>query len=513
MSEMEIAGIPGVGKAIVGKILELTASGEMATLEKWRSVTPAGVRQMLKVKGFGPKKIGVIWKEMGIETIGELLYACHENRLVALKGFGEKTQAALRDQLEYFMQAKDKYHYASLYDIAQQLLDQLYELFPEERHELTGDFRRNCPIIDQIDILTSAEDPYEFADGEAIQLVNENEGHWDLSTAAGLEIRLHLCEPDDFGTRMFQTTHSQGFTTACLKQSGKGELPEVAEESVVFEELGLPYVLPELREMEKVGPLLATGTRALAGWSPALVEEKDVKGVLHAHSTYSDGINSIPEMVRRCQELGYSYLGMTDHSKSAFYADGLQVERVEMQWAEIDRLNSELSDFTIFKGIESDILNDGRLDYEDDILAQFDFIIASVHSNLKMDETKATARLIKAIENPYTTILGHPTGRLLLSRRGYPIDYVKVIDACSANGVAIEINANPYRLDLDWEWIPYALEKSVKISINPDAHSLGGIEDIKWGTLAARKGGLEAKDCLCTWDAASFKAFCQSKGK
>jgi len=510
---MEIAAIPGVGKAIAGKILELLSTGEMATLEKWRSVTPEGVRKMLQVKGFGPKKIGVIWKEMGIETIGELLYACHENRLVELKGFGHKTQAALRDQLEYFMQAQDLYHFASLYPIAEKLIDQLYEMYPDERHEFTGDLRRNLPILDQIDLITTAEAPYDFADGEEIQMIKEEDSWWDLGTPSGLEIRLHLAEPDDFGTRLFQTTHSAEFTALCLKQAKQSDLPEVMDEETIFEQLQLPYVKPELRELVSNGGFKSSGERSLEGWQPNLIEEKDIKGVVHAHSTYSDGLNSIKQMALRAQELGYEYLGLTDHSKSAFYADGLQVDRLEMQWAEIDRLNKEMEGFTIFKGIESDILNTGQLDYEEAILKQFDFIIASVHSNLKMDEAKATKRLITAVEQPYTTMLGHPTGRLLLSRRGYPIDYVKVIDACAANGVAIEINASPYRLDLDWEWIPYALHKGVKIAINPDAHSLGGIKDIKWGLMAARKGGLTAEQCICAYSAEEFSRYCQSKSK
>lgn len=511
MNEMEITGIRGVGKAIAAKILELINTGKMETLEKWRSQTPMGIRQMLKVRGFGPKKIGVIWRDMGIETIGELLYACHENRLVSIKGFGEKTQASLRDQLEYFMQAQDLYHFATIYPLALKLLNKLYDLYPDERHEFTGDLRRNCPILDQIDLITTAEQPYDFADGEAIQLINEHDDYWELGTPAGLEIKLHLSEPENFGNRWFITSNSQEFTAACLKHSGKENIPDVENEEKVFEQLDLHFVLPELREMEQVSSIPSTGTSAIEGWSPKLIEELDIKGVIHAHSTYSDGLNSIAEMARRCQELGYQYLGITDHSKAAFYADGMQVDQVEMQWAEIDRLNKDLTDFTIFKGIESDILNNGDLDYEEDILKQFDFIIASVHSNLKMDEDKATKRLITAIENPYTTILGHPTGRLLLSRRGYPIDYIKVIDACAANRVAIEINANPQRLDLDWQWIPYALHKGVKISINPDAHSLGGISDIKWGVMAARKGGLEAKDCLCALKSADFNAFCKAR--
>ncbi len=224
---------------------------------------------------------------------------------------------------------------------------------------------------------------------------------------------------------------------------------------------------------------------------PNLVEVADIKGVVHTHSTYSDGMNTLREMAEYSKQLGYEYLVMSDHSKSAFYANGLQPERVLSQMAEIDALNQELAPFRNFKGIESDILNDGSLDYSEDILSKFEVIIASVHTNLRMDEAKATQRVIKAVENPHTRILGHPTGRLLLSRQGYPLDHQKVIDACAANGVAIELNASPYRLDVDWTWIPYALEKGVMISINPDAHSKQGIHDIHYGVLSARKGGAE----------------------
>ena len=223
---------------------------------------------------------------------------------------------------------------------------------------------------------------------------------------------------------------------------------------------------------------------------PELVESNDLRGILHNHSTYSDGNHSLKEMAEYCKELGFEYLGMCDHSKSAFYANGLKEEAVIKQQAEIDKLNIALSPFKIFKGIESDILFNGELDYDESILKSFDFIVASIHSNLKMDKAKATQRLIKAIENPFTTILGHPTGRLLLSRPGYEIEHAKVIDACAENGVSIELNANPYRLDIDWRWISYALERNVMISINPDAHRKEGYHDMYYGVGAARKGGL-----------------------
>jgi DNA polymerase (family 10) len=249
---------------------------------------------------------------------------------------------------------------------------------------------------------------------------------------------------------------------------------------------------PELRD--SVWPIELARQNAL----PVLIEEADIRGVVHTHSTYSDGINTVRQMAEASRERGYEYLVMSDHSQAAFYANGLKADRVREQWREIDALNEEMAPFRILKGTECDILSDGSLDYDEELLAGFDLVIASVHSNLNMDEERAMERLLAAIANPYTNILGHPTGRLLLSREGYPIDHAAVIDACAEHRVAIELNANPYRLDLDWSWVPYAVERGVKVSINPDAHSTGGIDDIHYGVLAARKGGLRKVDCLNT---------------
>jgi DNA polymerase (family X) len=267
---------------------------------------------------------------------------------------------------------------------------------------------------------------------------------------------------------------------------------------MVFDKANLPFIAPELREN---GSVL---TLAAANQLPDLINLGDIKGVIHTHTTYSDGLHSVEEMAKTAQHLGYQYIGITDHSKAAFYANGLKEDRVLAQWAEIDRLNSAFFNFKILKGIECDILNDGAMDYNEELLSGFDFVIASVHSNLKMNEEKATARLIKAVENQYVTILGHPTGRLLLSREGYPIDHEKVIDACAANGVSIELNAHPWRLDMDWTWIPRARERGVLISVNPDAHSTSGINDIRYGIMAARKGGLDAAGCLNARDVDGF---------
>jgi DNA polymerase (family 10) len=248
-------------------------------------------------------------------------------------------------------------------------------------------------------------------------------------------------------------------------------------------------------------------SQAQAGKLPTLIEDADIKGILHVHTTWSDGLHELEDMCNYAKRLGYQYIGITDHSKSAFYANGLQVERVLAQMEAIDALNEKLAPFRIFKGIESDILNDGSLDYEEAILEKFDFIIASVHSNLKMSMEKATARVLRAIENPFTTILGHPTGRLLLSREGYPLDWEVILDACAEHKVSIELNANPYRLDLDWTLIPEATKRGILVAINPDAHSRDGYDDIRYGVLCARKGALTAAQCLNNFDLEAFTSY------
>lgn len=506
MTDEEIIGLKGIGKNIAAKIRELLTTGELETIKKYEAMTPDGVRDMLQVKGFGPKKIRSIWKDLGVETVGELLYACNENRLVELKGFGQKTQEDLRQKLEYFLRSKGKFLYADMENVALSVLEFLQQKLPEAKVELTGAIRRRCNVVEKIEILIGQDDNIsQIVEGQLLTELNFKDNCLHAKTAEGHPVRIYQCKKSEFGSKQFRFTASEEFMTAFLKMNEKVDFRGMENEAGVFEKAALPYLEPELREQPWALDLAAKSN------VPNLLEEKDIRGIVHAHSTYSDGLASLREMAEHTKSLGYSYLGITDHSKAAFYANGLKEDRLFEQWAEAEALNTEMAPFRVFKGIESDILNDGSLDYDEEILKQFDFIIASVHSNLRMDEEKATNRILKAVENPYTTILGHPTGRLLLSRQGYPIDHLKIIDACAANGVAVELNANPYRLDLDWTWIPYALEKGVLVSINPDAHSTGGIKDIRYGVLSARKGGLTAETCLTCFDADQFSAYISKK--
>jgi len=492
MDEATLGALPGVGRAIKDKIMEILETGNLMTYQKYAEITPPGIIDMLSIKGLGPKKVKVIWEDMEIETVGELLYACNENRLSQYKGFGLKTQEAIKQKIEYYFQSQGKFRYGSIVDIAEELLMDIRHIYTDTLVELTGDIRRKCNTLDKIEILIGdselAEEIYQQG---LLEIINEEEGVVEAKNENGILVLLYLVDEADFVSSWFYTTASEAFRDSI------GDLPmgNFADEAAIFDKIGLPYFVPEMREK---------GMEKLRLDASTLVEAADIKGVIHSHTTYSDGINTLEQMAMAAKEKGYSYIGITDHSQTAFYANGLKPDRLLQQIEEIDQLNTQLKEFTILKGIESDILGDGRLDYEQSILDQLDFVIASVHANLNMDEAKATNRVIKAVEHPATSMLGHPTGRLLLSRKGYPLDHKKVIDACAANHVSIEVNASPYRLDIDWRWIPYCMEKGVRISINPDAHSIGGIDDIAFGVASARKGGLTKESCLNTRDVDEF---------
>lgn len=492
----EIEKIDGIGKSIAAKIIELLATGTIKELEEILFQTPPGVVEMLSIKGIGPKKISVIWHDLQIENVGELYYACNENRLIEAKGFGLKTQEEIKKVIEFKMAANGKFLYAHVEGIVNQLYADLsLWLSKTDDHSLlgiAGDFRRLNEIIEEVVFVIGTDKIeailHQILSFEALDFKDIAQNTFAAHTEGGLHIRLYVVEKADFYINYFKLTGSNKHVDEVLKLAGTGPF---ASEEVIYSKAGLDFIVPELREgLDEI-------ELALKHELPNLITFHDLKGSLHNHSDWSDGIHTLEEMALYCKNnLKLEYLGICDHSKSAFYAKGLDEQRVFAQHQQINELNEKLSPFKIFKGIESDILYDGSLDYSDEILKTFDFVVASVHSNLKMDEEKATSRLVKAIENPYTTILGHPTGRLLLSRKGYDIDYKKIIDACAANHVVIEINANPLRLDLDWRWHRYALEKGVLLSINPDAHRKEGFHDMNYGVMVARKGGVTAAKCL-----------------
>jgi len=489
MSEEELSEIKGVGKAIVGKIVELRDSGSMVTLQRYVDITPPGILEMLQIRGFGPKKVKVIWNQLNIITPGELLMACQENRLVELKGFGMKTQKALQEQLEFYFASRGQVHYAYVIDEANELLVLLQDRFSQSLVELTGEIRRKMPIVNAIEILTTASE--EEMEAFILELAEEIP---ELLSYKGYAVEITQVEEAYFGMEQFEKSASKEFLEAA-----DIEYEAYEEEESIFLEWDMTFVDPEYRESAMAID------QAKYGRLPDLITNEDMLGVVHNHSTYSDGLHTLKEMSDYTRDNGFQYLVMSDHSKAAFYADGLKEDQVEAQWAEIDQINASYVDgFRVYKGIEADILNDGSMDYGNDFLSQFEVVVASIHSQLNMDMEKANRRLIKAIENPHTHILGHITGRLLLSRAGYPIDHELIIDACAANGMIIELNANPQRLDIDWTWIPSALEKGVMISINPDAHVRESIHYMQFGVHVARKAGLTKEQCLNSKNADDF---------
>jgi DNA polymerase (family X) len=484
----QIPGLKGIGDSTAKKIAEILDTGRMKALEDLIGKTPPGVIAMMQVKGLGPKKISTIWKEMGIESTGELLYACQENRLLMYKGFGAKTQQNVREAIEFLLRHQDRFLYAELEELVQNLLARLQSEWPTHRSEPTGAFLRQCPEMDRIEIVTTIP----LADLESI-LKTEADDRFIQTGEERLEwkrneqplVVFYGTPASSFGTTLFRTSGSSAFLDAWTANGFA--VSDTSEESDLFYQAGVITIPPCLRESA------AVIEQARNGNIPALIVPEDVRGIIHTHSNWSDGSHTIEEMAAGCIEKGYEYLVISDHSRAAQYAGGLSIERIIEQHAVINALNKKIAPFRIFKSIECDILGDGSLDYPDEVLESFDLVIVSVHSNLKMTEEKAMSRLLKAIEHPCTTILGHPTGRLLLSRPGYPVDHLQLIEACAKHGVAIEINAHPRRLDLDWSWIPLAMEKGVMLSIDPDAHAVEGFRDVKYGVLAAQKGGLTAE--------------------
>ena len=508
----ELEKIEGIGKSSAAKITELLQKGEMEELNTLISQTPDGILEMMTIKGLGPKKIEIIWNVLEIETVGELYYACNENRLIEAKGFGLKTQEEIKKSIEFKMANMGRFLFAKLETIALSYQNEFLKAYKKIDAEvavfITGEYRRKCEIIDILSFLVVSKDDDLLLEkfNEVFEVVETSLEKKEilLQDNKGIKIQITICKPEEKGNALFNTTGSDAHVTL-VKSHFKSDILFNNEEDL-YQSAGMDFIVPELREGYNEVEL------ALKNQLPNLIVNEDLKGTLHNHSTWSDGVHSIEEMALYCRdEMKLEYLGMCDHSKTAVYAKGLSIERVLQQQEEIENLNKKLAPFKIFKGIESDILSDGSLDYPDEILKRFDFVVASVHSAMKMDEEKATNRLIKAIENPYTTILGHPTGRLLLSRNGYPLDFKKIIDACAANKVIIEINANPLRLDLDWRWHRYAVEKGVLLSINPDAHRREGLLDMQYGINVARKGGLTKTDCLNTLSLQDIESIFKSK--
>ena len=489
--------IQGIGKSVGEKVVEMLDEGRLSILDDYISRTPAGIVEMLNLKGLGPKKIHTIWKEMGIESLGELLYACNENRLTLFKGFGEKTQLNVQESIEYYLQNAGSFLFAQIDEIFPQVDGYLKKLFTPEKVSVTGAFRRQELTIDELEFVVLENNDVikpKFITAQPPELLEETPKSLSYKLKNGLRLRLYT-GGENMTRQLFNTTGSPAFIDAFQKEypaidnhDGAGD----GDESV-FSGVNIQYIPPCMRETSEIIELAKKNNL------PVLIQPSDVRSVIHSHSNWSDGVNTIEEMAAECIRRGFEFLVISDHSKSAVYARGLSEERIMEQHRYIDELNEKLAPFKIYKSIECDILNDGNMDYSNEVLSWFDLVIASVHSNLKMTEEKAMTRVLAALSNPYVAILGHMTGRLLLSRKGYPLDHKKIIDTCATNGVVIEINAHPRRLDMDWRWIDYAKQQNLLLSINPDAHSIDGYNDIRYGVLAAQKGGLSKHQNLSSF--------------
>jgi len=503
----KIFAIKGIGDSIGKKVIEMLDTGQMKSLNDLLEKTPAGLVEMLNIKGIGPKKINTIWKELDVESIGELLYACNENRLLLYKGFGEKTQDNIRSSIEFYLQNQGSYLYAQIESYAHLMHEKLSTCFTHDKLEITGGFRRQLEVIDVLEWCTtaSAVELKKFFFQNGFEAIEEDAENILFKGKENVKLKFYLATSQSYCKKLFQTSCSEDFLIGWEKHCS---IPvEASSEEEIFQSGNIPFIIPALRENDSI---LA---RAKENMLKPVIQPSDIRSIIHSHSNWSDGINTIEAMAQELVKRDFEFLVISDHSKSAFYANGLSPERIREQHRYIDDLNDRLQPFRIFKSIECDILNDGSLDYADDILATFDLVITSIHSNLKMTEEKAMMRLLTAIKNPYTTILGHMTGRLLLSRNGYPVDHKKIIDACAENYVAIELNAHPRRLDMDWRWIDYALEKNVVISIDPDAHSIDGFDHVKYGVLAAQKGGLSKKQNLSSFTRSQFEDYLEKVRK
>lgn len=498
----KIFSLKGIGDSTGKKIIEIINNGNLKALEDMVLKTPPGILEMLSIKGLGPKKIAVIWKEMEIESPGELLYACNENRLSRYKGFGQKTQESIQNAISFYMQSQGSHLYAQIEAYALELDKIFKKAFPKEKFEITGQIKMQSLVVDKVEWVTSVPvkklqdffKEHNYTEEEVLT------GSVQYRTPEKVLLEFYSRADEVFYSTLFETSSGEEFLNEWNNSYKKDSSVHSSVEEI-FSSKKLNYIPPFLRE--KTGIIEKAKKQSFND----LIQPGDIKAIIHSHSDWSDGSNTIEQMANACISKGIEYLVISDHSKSAAYANGLQEDRVKQQHLYIDELNKKLEPFKIFKSIESDILGDGSLDYSDNILSTFDLVIASVHSNIKMQEDKAMMRLLNAIRNPHTTILGHMTARLLLSRPGYPVDHKKIIEACAEHKVVIEINANPRRLDMDWYWVDFALDKGVLISINPDAHDVNEFDNCRYGVLAAQKGGVKKENNLSSFSLKEFEEF------
>ncbi len=530
----KLKGIPGLGPTTIKRIEEAVETGHITFYDELRATTPPIKLDMLRIPGLGPKKINAIHEALQVHSIDELEQACKDDRVARLPGFGKKTQEKILQGIAFLQQHADRYLYPIAEAEAERIRTALATLPQIVRLEVAGSLRRRRETVKDIDMVASVRDnaPEEeqaaimnfFASQPSVQAITgKGPTKSSVVLSSGIAMDLRVVNDSQFPYTLHHFSGSREHHIALRRRAlsmnmtindyglfrGKdphGELVPCKDEADIYAALGMAYIVPELRE--DMGEIEAAVQHTL----PVLVQESDLRGVLHAHSTWSDGQNTLREMAEACIARGFAYLGITDHSKAAAYAGGLTEERLHQQAEEIDRLNEEFAGrLYILKGTECDILRDGTLDFDDEVLARLDFVVASIHSNFNLTSQEQTQRMLRAISHPYVDIIGHPTGRILLGRAGYTLDMEAVIDAAAAHNVCIEVNANPARLDLDWRLLHKARDKGIKIPLNPDAHTLAGLDDMRYGIGVARKGWLRAKDVLNTMETEALLAFFRTR--
>jgi DNA polymerase (family 10) len=510
----EILEIKGVGKGTAAILRQLSAGERPEILADAERVVPFGVREMLTIPGLGPKKVRALWRDLGLVSIGELEYACRENRLVELPGFGARTQEKLIEAIRFSRMADERRLINQAWREATELTSSLSAVDGVEKALVGGEVRRRCETVGSLVIVVVAADEASVAHALSdllSRVERESRGRICGVTEGGLRVKVAVVSAAEAAAAVLWSTGSDGHLHALAEHAlsiglrlnesglwrGDGRV-ECADERALYEALGCQWVAPELREGE------GEVARAVAGTLPELVDLEDLLGVLHNHTTDSDGVATVEEMAAAARGLGWSFFGVADHSPVASYANGVSAERLREQWRCIDELNTSVPGFRIVKGIEADILTDGSLDIPEGCEEGLEYVVASVHSAFRLTEEAQTERLVRAVTHPACRILGHPTGRLLLARPGYALDLDTVLLACAEHGVAVEINASPYRLDIDWRWARRALDLGLKLAVNPDAHSTQGFEDVRWGVAVARKAGATKADLINCSDIDDF---------
>jgi len=507
-AENDLKGIKGIGDALQQKLHELASTGKLAYLEDLRAEFPPTLFELFELQGLGPKKIKALYDKLGISSVAELKEACEGKAISDLPGFGAKTVEKIIAAIANREKFADRFRLGDVAPLAETLLERLRDHPKVSRSAIAGSYRRSKETLHDLDFLVATKEPAgltrfftEFPEVHEVIAHGDTKASIRLENGLQCDLRAVSNAHFPFALQYFTGSkeHNVALRSLALKKglslneydfTGEGEIPDVEEEADIYRALGLDWTAPALRHNS--GALHAACDAEL----PDLVNLTQLRGTFHNHTIASDGKNTLEEMAAAAQDHGLQYLGIADHSKSSFQANGLNEERLTRQIEEINKLNESFEDFALLPGSEVDILKDGSLDFDDDLLAKLDYCVASVHNVFNLPEKEMTERLIRAMENEHVTMLGHVTGRLLLKRDTYEVNMEKIIDCAAATRTVIELNCNPWRLDMDWRWWHRARDKNVLTSINPDAHATEQLQFLAYGARLARKGWLRREDII-----------------